>query len=164
MTTQNVRMVPCVSSGDFQDSFTQSKYMDMRLETFLSYNNDAPAIIAVKHSARISIPYGRWTCDDGSEVIFNRHYQPMFKRANDENEFMLPDTWISNIAKIEYFYGDHNSPVSYLLRKFKGFSLTAAHSKECRRSLAICLKILEDYFPKNKGKVLQCWEPFKISN
>ena len=154
--------VALTTSLDFQMKWQQSDYMDKQLETFLSYNNDAPAIVAVKHSARISIPYGRWTCEDGTEIIFNREYQPMFKRADLTNSFMLPDTWIKDIVKTEYLYSDHNSPVSYLLRKFKGMSLSKMHSTECRNSLAICLKVLEDYYPKNNGNICQTWAPFQI--
>lgn len=78
------------------------------------------------------------------------------------NGFVLPDLWINDIVKVEFFYGDHNSPVAYLLRKFKGQALDASTSKECRRSLNICLNVLEDYYPKNKSGFLQSWKPFKI--
>jgi len=29
---------------------------------------------------RCTLPYGCWTCADGREVLFNRHYQPIWQR------------------------------------------------------------------------------------
>lgn len=149
-----------VTSESFQSSYSDSGRMDSLLASRLIYNKDLPAIMAVKHAAKMSIPYGRWSCDDFSVVIFNRFYQPMFRRSNGVNEFMLPNTFINNIAKVEYFYDDLTSPVRYLLRKFKDNALSAEERKMCRKSLAICLSLLEDYYPENKGHACQAWYPF----
>lgn len=32
---------------------------------------------------RLVLPYGKWTCEDGSEVLFNRDYCPPWKRSPD---------------------------------------------------------------------------------
>lgn len=31
-----------------------------------------------------NLPYGMWVCSDGSEVLFNRGYQPMFERRKGD--------------------------------------------------------------------------------
>jgi hypothetical protein len=30
-----------------------------------------------EHTLWCYLPYGKWTCSDGREVLFNRHYEPM---------------------------------------------------------------------------------------
>ncbi len=56
------------------------------------------------------LPYGKWTCADGREVLFNRGYKPIWQRlggcvsAADRNEWVK---W----EKQEWFYTDFNSPV-----------------------------------------------------
>jgi hypothetical protein len=31
----------------------------------------------------LRLPYGIWTCGDGSEVLFNRDYEPLWRRLPD---------------------------------------------------------------------------------
>jgi hypothetical protein len=59
---------------------------------------------------RIVLPYGKWRCADGTEVLFNRDYRPIWKKhPNGAIVAADPDEWI-NFSKQEYFFGDHNSP------------------------------------------------------
>ena len=162
MTTRKPTEVTFVTSPDFQRDFKQSNYMDNELRISIDNNKDIPAILATRFSARKTLPYGRWTCKDKTEVIFNREYQPIFQRYNGVNAFILPNAWIENIVKTEYFYDDYTTPVKYLLRKFKDQKLDLSESRACRKSLAIVLKILEDYHPENTGNFCQSWKSFKI--
>jgi len=57
---------------------------------------------------RALLPYGRWTCQDGREVLFNRFYEPIWQRqpsgiveAADGRE------WVKFIGE-EWFYSDRD--------------------------------------------------------
>jgi len=59
---------------------------------------------------RIVMPYGKWTCADGTEVLFNRDYRPIWKRRpNGVVVAADPDEWVK-FAKQQYFFGDHSTP------------------------------------------------------
>lgn len=59
---------------------------------------------------RHRLPYGRWTCDDGREVLFNRDYKPIWSRKpGQEAEPGDPDEWVK-FNRQEWFYKDHNPP------------------------------------------------------
>jgi len=59
---------------------------------------------------RIVMPYGRWTCADRTEVLFNRDYRPIWKKhPNGMVVAADPDEWVK-FAKQEYFYSDVNNP------------------------------------------------------
>lgn len=59
---------------------------------------------------RIVLPYGKWTCVDGTEVLFNRDYFPIWKKqANGVIIAADPLEWV-RFSKEEYFFGDHNNP------------------------------------------------------
>jgi hypothetical protein len=58
---------------------------------------------------RDCLPYGKWTCADGREVLFNRFYEPIYQRypqgsaeAADRNEWV---PW----KRQEWFYDDGDS-------------------------------------------------------
>lgn len=57
------------------------------------------------------LPYGMWTCADGSQVLFNRYYQPIFARKNEKSPAfkMAPNIGIPWV-KQEWFFGDGNPP------------------------------------------------------
>lgn len=162
MSTLETKKQEYVSSEHFQANYgSKTDYMDRQIGSSIKHNPDLPAIIAIKAGARTTLPYGRWTCDDDSMVIFNRNYQPLFKIADGKKSFITADTLIMNIYKVEYFYGDHNTPVLYLLRKFKEMGVDAKTRNASRKSLAICLSILEDNYPENP-LYLKSWSPFTI--
>ncbi|NJL24816.1 MAG: hypothetical protein HC902_06375 [Calothrix sp. SM1_5_4] len=59
---------------------------------------------------RLSLPYGKWTCEDGSEVLFNRDYKPLWaKLPNGEVIDIEPETWIKS-TDCSYFFDDGNPP------------------------------------------------------
>lgn len=161
MTTQ-VKTINIVRCADFQSNFNMST-INGRIEQLEYFNKDMMAIKAIRHSAKRTLPYGRWTTEDGTEFIFNRNYQPMFSLKNGKKEFVLPSFYVYKIVKVEYFYGDHNNPVDYLLRKFKQRAiLTSSEISERKKSLLISLKILQDYHPEDNTYPNQSWRQFKI--
>ena len=49
------------------------------------------------------LPYGWWTCADGSVVLFDRLYQPMFERLpSGEVHAVDPNEWV-HFIKQEWF-------------------------------------------------------------
>jgi hypothetical protein len=59
---------------------------------------------------RIVMPYGKWTCADGTEVLFNRDYRPIWKKhSNGMVVAADPDEWVI-FTKQEFLFGDHNAP------------------------------------------------------
>lgn len=54
---------------------------------------------------RCSLPYGLWTCADGSEVLFNRHYQAILGRADGTLTEEWNGVWVPHVAE-EWFYTD----------------------------------------------------------
>lgn len=49
--------------------------------------------------ARLWLPYGYWTLDDGSEVIYSRDYLPMWRVEAGRIERLEPWYWITTIVK-----------------------------------------------------------------
>lgn len=59
---------------------------------------------------RLYLPYGKWTCEDGSEVLFNRDYCPIWKRNPDAVvSIMKPDQYVKH-EHSEYYYDDRTAP------------------------------------------------------
>jgi hypothetical protein len=55
-------------------------------------------------------PYGKWTCADGTELLFNRDYRPIWRKTKSGTVIAAdPDEWVI-FSKQEYFFGDHNAP------------------------------------------------------
>lgn len=52
-----------------------------------------------------TLPYGMWTCADGREVLFNRHYQPIWQRVNGTVSPADSTEWVS-WTKQHWFYLD----------------------------------------------------------
>jgi hypothetical protein len=53
--------------------------------------------------SRLWLPYGYWTLQDGSEVIFARDYLPMWRIADGTVERLDPWLWINGIASEFHF-------------------------------------------------------------
>lgn len=62
---------------------------------------------------RFRCPYGLWTCADGREVLFNRHYQALYERRPPDRGRAVVDhrQWVPWV-KQEWFFDDGTSPVS----------------------------------------------------
>ncbi len=63
---------------------------------------------------RLYLPYGKWLCADGTEVLYNRDYCPIWARTRDGKVFTLdPDTWIANIqTSVSHYFADRSTPWS----------------------------------------------------
>src|SRR5262249_50750151 len=56
-------------------------------------------------------PYGKWTCADGREVIFNRSYSPILERRPGEGAKPAnPGEWVESIVADESFWEDIDGP------------------------------------------------------
>lgn len=53
--------------------------------------------------SRLWLPYGHWTLQDGSEVIFSRNYYPMWRVNEGRVERLDPWLWINGIAAVSHF-------------------------------------------------------------
>jgi len=61
--------------------------------------------------SRLWLPYGYWTLDDGSHVIFARDYLPMWRVASGVVERLEPWYWINGIASTFNFAQSLNTSV-----------------------------------------------------
>jgi hypothetical protein len=56
------------------------------------------------------IPYGKWTCADGREVLFNRRYRPILERKpGGPTGLADPDEWVPWVMQ-DHFFNDGNWP------------------------------------------------------
>jgi hypothetical protein len=63
--------------------------------------------MAVRRDRRWRLPYGRWRCGDGREVLFDRHYSPIAsRRPGEEPELCDPGERVKDIAGRDWFYRD----------------------------------------------------------
>jgi hypothetical protein len=60
---------------------------------------------------RYRLPYGRWTCSDGREVLFNREYRAIWERYPGPAVARRADIeeWVE-YSEQHWFFGDHNPP------------------------------------------------------
>ena len=79
---------------------------------------------------RLRCPYGKWTCADGREVIFNREYWPILSRGPGEKAKPAdPNEWVQ-WKEQDFYFDDGNSPWQRRQR-------VAAHTlARCNRALA----------------------------
>lgn len=54
---------------------------------------------------RTELPYGLWTCADGREVLFNRHYQPIWQRHQGHVMPAMRGEWVKFVSQ-RWFYND----------------------------------------------------------
>lgn len=88
---------------------------------------------AEKEYYRVTLPYGKWTTEDGTEVLFNRKYQPIWvKHPNKKANIAAPDWWVPGIVKQEFYYDESNSPYN-------------RRSKRTRDSVARCYAALNEF-------------------
>lgn len=53
------------------------------------------------------LPYGKWTCSDGREVLFNRAYSPIWERYPGKRAALAdPHEWVRDIARVKMLYTD----------------------------------------------------------
>jgi hypothetical protein len=58
---------------------------------------------------RKTLPYGRYICADGSFVLHNRDYEPLWRVRNGRSTKCNPKEWVEH-ARQEWFYSDSNPP------------------------------------------------------
>ena len=87
---------------------------------------------------RLFLPYGKWTCADGSQVLFNRDYCPLWKRdPSGAVSAIDPNTWVEHDDKDEeWIFGDVAPPV---------------YSK---KTLALCLAVLRSWNVEGRRPLL----------
>jgi len=74
----------------------------MVLQTFKSLKVEA---------LRVWLPYGKWVCDGGREVLFNRDYSPIWQKTNGGNPSLADmGEWVENIIETIHYYGDSTAP------------------------------------------------------
>jgi hypothetical protein len=62
---------------------------------------------------RFWCPYGRWTCADGREVLFNRHYIAIYQRRPGKGVRVADHgEWVPWVEQ-SWFFNDGTSPVSF---------------------------------------------------
>jgi len=62
---------------------------------------------------RLTLPYGKWLCEDGREVLFNRDYTPIWDRSLDNVVGNIsPDTYVHHKDTVFYF-DDATAPYYY---------------------------------------------------
>lgn len=123
-------------------------------------NLDSLVIFTIEHCLRRTLPYGKWTCENGREVVFNREYQPIAQRFEGVVSYADRNEWVKQIVKAEMFYDDSNDPVDLIrskLRRGGEICLTARDKRECRNSLLICFAVLREFTPKESNSVHSNW-------
>lgn len=54
---------------------------------------------------RITLPFGMWTCNDGSQVLFNLDYMPIWKKERAGVVSSIdPDTWVLYNEEPQFFF------------------------------------------------------------
>lgn len=83
---------------------------------------------------RSTYPYGKWTMEDGTQVLFNRRYQPIWKKQPDGTVIEADKDWeVPEIAIKEYYYDDSCPPDGdYSLAK-------------TRKTRERCKKVLDEF-------------------
>lgn len=62
-----------------------------------------------KRERRWCLPYGRWTCEDGRQVLFDRRYCPLVQKYPDQPATLAdPLEWVDDAIQktITHFYDD----------------------------------------------------------
>lgn len=59
----------------------------------------------------VKLPYGKWTCEDGREVLFNRRYEPIWEKQSLSRKAVKanPGEYI-RFKSQDFFYGYGDPP------------------------------------------------------
>jgi hypothetical protein len=85
------------------------------------------ALARQREYERCSLPYGLWTCADGTEVLFNRHYEPLWERANGVVTDISGGAWVPHQTE-KFFYTDSDRRSLRAMRRKLTDVLTAFKS------------------------------------
>jgi hypothetical protein len=73
-------------------------------------------------------PYGKWTCADGREVLFNRGYKPILQRRPGlPAQSADPMEFVSYVEQ-EFFFDDYTAPWRIPPRKASEHSLAVCNA------------------------------------
>lgn len=113
------------------------------------------ARMAIMYSVRRALPYGKWTLFDGTEILFNREYQPIMKKKDGSRSYCDHNLWVDHttIEKQTYFYDDSCDPMSYVTKHLGGGGYGASAARESKKSILICMRVLKDFTPKEHSSV-----------
>lgn len=63
--------------------------------------------------SRLWLPYGYWTLEDGSIVLFSRDYKPLWHKSAERTVRMDPWTWVSAIVSHSFFHSPKVGEMSW---------------------------------------------------
>lgn len=87
---------------------------------------------------RLNLSYGKWKLNDGTEILFNRDYNPIWERSvTGEVKAIEPDTDI-NSDIVESYFDDRAAP----------------YYQNSMKTLELCLSILQDWGVENKNPII----------
>lgn len=115
-------------------------------------------VIANFKPMRLHLPYGKWKCADGREVLFNRDYCPIWERSPDGVVTPIePDVYVDHEDSEFYFndgtapYYDNNSAtVKECLSILNDWGVADANSKVLER-IPVALNTSDFAFLNPKG-------------
>ncbi|MGH9676259.1 MAG: hypothetical protein ACRD36_04090 [Candidatus Acidiferrum sp.] len=83
------------------------------------------------------LPYGKWTCADGREVLFNRHYEPIWERSPGmPTQRADPDEWVHYIRREYIYIDDQASPLP---------RLPPRSARGAAQNMVRCLRVLKEF-------------------
>jgi hypothetical protein len=78
---------------------------------------------------KLKCPYGKWTCANGREVLFNRGYWPILERCPGKPVGVpRPGEFVHGIVKQEFFFDDYCAPYRNKHRKKNWESLAKCNA------------------------------------
>jgi hypothetical protein len=85
---------------------------DGRPTTWIGYCDSGHLLLGPPRERylRCSLPYGKYTCRSGRELLFNRGYRPIWERVEGVTTLANYDEWVSGIERRDYFFNDGNPP------------------------------------------------------
>ena len=66
---------------------------------------------AIFRPLRLKLPYGKWTLQDGTEILFNKDYCPLWlRKPGGKAESVNHRGWVDNEREIEFYFDESNQP------------------------------------------------------
>lgn len=82
---------------------------------------------AEQFDVRHNLPYGRWTCADGREVLFNRFYEPIYQRLPGKKACEADPLERVPFMSQEWFYLDADTEAAKRDKAIEGLRAIRAH-------------------------------------
>ncbi len=158
-TREQLNQLPPIKiiSSEQSHSMMDVSYMEEALyEKTCSPSSKEHMRFVLQHAVRDTLPYGRWVCFDGREVLFNRGYQPIMQRKDGACSYADRSEWVDHatIETTQYFYNDVTTPERFLLKHLgSGVGMTQKEMNACKKSLHICLDMLTQFTPEESHSV-----------